>query len=336
MSDARSPVFPPVEIGTDVRPPTVVTPDLATMFARRARRFRELAPDHQLAPWLLFLGDLSEAQDAIQIGLPSPRLPDAGTIVRSIAGGMPVLPRTPFEVDPVVVETIERLLDRADRIAMPDPARAALQRLREVVDGKVPSLDAMAGRDPAISRGTVLEVTAASSPVMTLPGCIDAVLTDSIPVDAIAEHVFIGAALQVHFARAAALLDASRLNFIGDGVCPVCGAPPATSGIVGWGGADRTRFCTCSLCGTRWNAVRVKCLTCSSTKGIHYQSIKGLADTIKAECCDECRTFVKILAEDEDPSLEPIADDVASLGLDLLVLESGYRRAGVNLFLIGT
>ena len=82
--------------------------------------------------------------------------------------------------------------------------------------------------------------------------------------------------------------------------------------------------------------MRVKCLSCSSTKGIHYQSIKGLADTIKAECCDECRTFVKIMAEDEDPALEPIADDVASLGLDLLVLETGYRRAGVNLFLLGT
>src|ERR1019366_3640096 len=167
-----------------------------------------------------------------------------------------------------------------------------------------------------------------STPELTIRACIEAVLTDAIPVESIAEHVFIGAALQVHFARAAALLDATRLRFIGDGICPACGAPPATSGIVGWGGADRTRFCTCSLCGTRWNAVRVKCLACSSTKGIHYQSIEGLADTIKAECCDECRCFVKIMAEDEDPSLEPIADDVASPALELLVLESGYRRAG--------
>jgi len=240
------------------------------------------------------------------------------------------------------------LLDRADRIAMPDPARAALHRVRDARDRgqsfrygavaglpDVPGDDGEAGHDVEV--GNAADPNALrSAAALTIRGCIDAVLTDSIPVDDIAGHVFIGAALQVHFARAAASLDAARLNFIGDGICPVCGAPPATSGIVGWGGADRTRFCTCSLCGTRWNAVRVKCLTCSSTKGIHYQSIKGLADTIKAECCDECRTFVKILAEDEDPSLEPIADDVASLGLDLLVLESGYRRAGVNLFLIGT
>jgi FdhE protein len=325
MSDAHNAVFPPVEIGAEVRPPTVVTPDPETMFARRARRFRDLAPDHQLAPWLLFLGDLSEAQHVIQAGLPRPLLPAGDAIARSIEFGMPVLPRMPFEPDPAVTETIGRLLDHAAGIAMPDPARAALNRLR----GAASTAAAGSPSDTELN-------TLRSAPELTIRGCIEAVLTDSIPVESIAEHVFIGAALQVHFARAAALLEATRLHFIGDGVCPVCGAPPATSGIVGWGGADRTRFCTCSLCGTRWNAVRVKCLACSSTKGIHYQSIKGLADTIKAECCDECRTFVKIMAEDEDPSLEPIADDVASLGLDLLVLESGYRRAGMNLFLLGT
>ena len=129
MSDSRNPVFPSVEIGTEVRPPTVVTPDPSTLFARRARRFRDLAPDHQLAPWLRFLGDLSEAQHLIQTGLPDPLMPAADAIARSIEFGMPVLPRMPFAPDPAVTETIDRLLDRADRIAMPAPARAALKRL---------------------------------------------------------------------------------------------------------------------------------------------------------------------------------------------------------------
>lgn len=359
MSGADDPVlppagFPPVQIGAEARPPTVVTPDCRTMFARRARRFRDLASDHQLAPWLRFLGDLSEAQHVIQTGLPSPLLPAADAIARSIKFGQPVLPRMPFGPDPTILETINLLLEHLPGIAMPDPARAALDRLRDAAGfphqvqavphgcqdgngGESPGGDATRLADDRAGEPDESALPALPSmPELTILSCIEAVLTDSIPVDSIAEHVFIGAALQVHFARAAALLDATRLNFIGDGVCPVCGAPPATSGIVGWGGADRTRFCTCSLCGTRWNAVRVKCLACSSTKGIHYQSIEGQAHTIKAECCDECRTFVKIMAEDEDPSLEPIADDVASLGLDLLVLDSGYRRAGMNLFLLGT
>ena len=35
------------------------------------------------------------------------------------------------------------------------------------------------------------------------------------------------------------------------------------------------------------------------------------------------------------PDLEAVADEVASLGLDLLVTEAGWRRAGVNPFLLG-
>src|SRR5262249_22733540 len=146
---------------------------------------------------------------------------------------------------------------------------------------------------------------------LCIAGCVDAVLRDAIPMETLAEHIFVGAALQVHFARAASLSSATRLHFIGDFICPVCAAPPAASAIVGWGAAERTRFCTCSLCGTLWNAVRVKCLASSSTKGIHYQAIEGSPDTIRAECCDECGCFVKILAQDVSPEMEPIADDVA-------------------------
>jgi FdhE protein len=44
---------------------------------------------------------------------------------------------------------------------------------------------------------------------------------------------------------------------------------------------------------------------------------------------------LKVLYQQTDPALDPIADDVASLGLDLLVREAGYRRGGVNPFLLG-
>jgi FdhE protein len=44
---------------------------------------------------------------------------------------------------------------------------------------------------------------------------------------------------------------------------------------------------------------------------------------------------VKILQQQKDPALECLADDVASLGLDILMKEQGYRRGGVNPFLMG-
>ena len=44
---------------------------------------------------------------------------------------------------------------------------------------------------------------------------------------------------------------------------------------------------------------------------------------------------MKILYQAKEPQVDPIADDVASLGLDMLVRETGVRRAGVNIFLSG-
>ena len=91
----------------------------------------------------------------------------------------------------------------------------------------------------------------------------------------------------------------------------------------------------CALCGTLWNHVRVKCTVCGSTKGISYQEITGSPGTVKAECCSECRSYVKILEQRVDPALDAVADDVGSLGLDLLMRDSGLRRAGVDHFLLG-
>jgi FdhE protein len=36
---------------------------------------------------------------------------------------------------------------------------------------------------------------------------------------------------------------------------------------------------------------------------------------------------VKILYQVQDPALEPLADDVATLGLDMLMAEDGRQRA---------
>jgi FdhE protein len=161
------------------------------------------------------------------------------------------------------------------------------------------------------------------------------VLADSLPAEEIAEHVYVAAAMQVHFARLAAMLPAEKLTPVSDGACPACGGPPVASSVVGWSGSQSTRFVTCGACATRWHVVRIKCVACSSTKGIHYAHVEGTADTLKAECCDICKTYLKILYAITDPDLDPVADDVASAGLDMLVKEQGFRRSGFNVFLAG-
>lgn len=304
MTQIGAPRHDPIPIGEVARPPFARVPDLTALFAVRGERFRALARDHELKPYLLFLADLCATQHGIQDRLPPAELPTADALARALQFGMPPLDRNRFMADVASDVTLECLLEMVAACEMPEAARAALRA-----------------------------VSAAGPAVRT--GMMQAVLADAVPIEMMAEHVFIAAALQVHFARLAGQLDAATLVPVGDGACPSCGGPPVSSLVVGWQGAHGTRFCACALCGTLWNTVRIKCTVCGTTKGISYQEIEGGPGTIKAETCESCRAYVKIMHQHKDPSLDPIADDVASLGLDLLAREGGLRRGGVNPFLLG-
>lgn len=304
MSEAGVPRHDPIPIGDIAAPPFVRLPDPLTLFAARSLRFRTLAAGHELGPYLLFLAAISECQHRIQKDLPEPARPTDEARARAREHAMPPLDRTRFTADAALDATLDRLLALAATIAMPDNARAAIERVRAA---------------DAAARGEMMH----------------SVLTDSIPVETVADHVYIAAALQVHFARLAAGLDPGALVPIGDGVCPACGGAPVASAIVGWKGAHGARFCTCSLCATQWHVVRIKCVLCGSTEGIGYEELDNGPDTVKAETCENCRGYMKIFHQHKNPQAEPVADDVATLGLDILLRENGYRRGAVNAFLLG-
>jgi FdhE protein len=293
----------PSAIGGVQQPPFARVPDPASLFDVRAQRLGALAEASELKPYLLFLSGLAGAQHKAQTNLPLPELPAAAAIERARLFGMPALDRVSC-TDAMFETTLSRLLAVAQTIEMPSAAADALRR--------------------------VTQAGATAREVM-----VHNVVADSIPMDTLAEHVFVAAALQLHFARLASRLDAKRLVPVGDGVCPCCGGPPVSSLVVGWPAAHGARYCACSLCGTLWNYVRIRCTQCGSTKGISYQEVAGGAGTVKAETCDSCRSYVKVLYQDKEPSLEPVADDVASLGLDLLMRDGPYRRAAFNPFLLG-
>ncbi len=40
---------------------------------------------------------------------------------------------------------------------------------------------------------------------------------------------------------------------------------------------------------------------------------------VKAETCEACKTYAKMLYEAKDAAVDPTADDLASLGFDLMV-----------------
>ena len=74
--------------------------------------------------------------------------------------------------------------------------------------------------------------------------------------------------------------------------------------------------------------------TAPRPRGIAYQQIHGSDGAVKAETCDECGTYTKVLYLEKDHRLEPFADDLASYALDVLVEEAGWRRATPNPFLM--
>jgi FdhE protein len=162
----------------------------------------------------------------------------------------------------------------------------------------------------------------------------ESIFEAAYPPDQIGEALYVAAGLQLHLTRLAAGLDASSLRPVGDGVCPVCGGLPVASSIVGWTAASRARYCCCGLCATRWNYVRVKCVICGSTEGVSQRLIEELSKDVVAEICDQCHGYTKQFREDRQPEIEPLADDIASFGLDLLVREQGYVRLNTNPLMI--
>lgn len=304
MSKSAGGLGSAIAIGEVADPPFARLPEPSTLFRLRAQRFAVLSQTHELGPYLRFLAGLCEAQHRAQDGLPEPELPPPERLARAREFGMPPLDRSRAASDDVLAATLDSLFALAPQIDMPDQAREAL------------------GRVVAADRDT--RETMAST-----------LLLDIVPTEAVAEHVFVAAGLQLHFARLAARLDEETLKPVGEGACPACGGPPVASMVVGWKGASGTRFCSCALCATQWHVVRIKCTLCGTTDGIGYQGIEGGSEHVRAETCESCHAHVKILHQHQDPALEPVADDVASLALDLLMREAGYRRGGLNPFLIG-
>ncbi|HRO15695.1 MAG TPA: formate dehydrogenase accessory protein FdhE [Paracoccus sp. (in: a-proteobacteria)] len=296
----------PDMIGGVPTPPLAILPKPARLFSQRAARFEFLAQDSRLAPYLRFLADLSRIQAQLVEALPAVTPPDADRVALARSSRMPPIDRHALIHDPLLGETLNALLREASVIEMPAQARLALD-----------ALVAATAEDRAWVIGNVLD--------------------DAVPADSAAPHLFVAAAVQVHLARLAAMLDADQLVPVRTGVCPCCGGRPVSSIITGVMGAEGTRYAACAGCQTLWNEVRVKCLSCGSTKGIGFQSVDDGSGTaqIKAETCDACGAWFKQMAQHDNPSLDPVADDVASLGLDALLRDGKWRRAGIDPFLIG-
>lgn len=295
----------PSAIGGVPSAPLVMLPKPMRLFATRAKRLAFLAQhSDNLGPWLAFLGQLVDLQARLAEELPRPAPIPADRIALARETRMPPIDRRALSTDPDLHAALDAVLTHAAALDMPEPARLALSA-----------------------------VTAA--PLADRHWLLENILADTIPEDSVAPHLFAALAVQLHLSRLAASLPADRLVKIRTGVCPACGGRPASSSVVGMAELDGVRYAACACCQTQWNEVRLTCLCCGETGKISYRSVETDQATVRAEVCGDCDSWVKILYQNKNPSLEPIADDVGSLGLDLLMKDTGIRRGGFNPFLAG-
>jgi FdhE protein len=281
----------PPGVPGDVVP--VHLPRPAELFARRARRFRELAPGNPMGEFLEALAEVADAQGEALRAMPVPAPP------ASDLGAAPLRATTHVR-SPAWRDALAALVASLRSRPWPAPAAQALRRLASADPGE---LEALA----------------------------DGVLSGAPSTTDLAAAPFVGAALQAYFATLAGSLAGARLP-PGDGACPVCASPPVAGIVLG---DDKLRYLCCSLCGSEWNLARIQCWSCRSTGDIRFFGVAGDPGGTKAEACGACHAYVKLFYREKMPAAEPLADDVASLTLDLLAAQEGWARSGVNFFLLG-
>ena len=284
--------------------PRLRLPNQERVFAARAARLREQSQDgavgHAIGDYLRLMAHLADAQQTAIANIPS-NLPDAEQIANAREFRMPIIAANGWQRDEHWRQALASLCDSVAALPdMAEPVRAVCDRLR--------------GLEPE-----------------QLEAHADLLLAAETTAVDVAAAPFLMAALQVYWVDMASRL---RIDDVRDldvpGVCPVCGTLPVASVVRADPKSQGFRYLHCALCATEWHMVRVKCSHCYTTKGITYQSIENGPPGIRAECCDTCQTYRKILYQEQDTNIEPVADDLASLALDLLLSAAGYHRASAN------
>ena len=114
------------------------------------------------------------------------------------------------------------------------------------------------------------------------------------------------------------------------GYCPICGSFPNMSELKGEG----QRFFACSFCGFVWPSERLKCPYCENREheSLHY-FYEGGKEVYRVDVCDKCKQYIKTVDArkiDYEPDLN--LEDIATIHLDILASEKGFKRPVPNIW----
>lgn len=304
-------------------PDRLLWPERASFFAERAMRIRQLSrTNHATAGYLALMADIAQAQQECLADFPEVPLPDPNVLDQARQLAIPPLDVSSWKRDPAwrtgLRQLCKKVLDQA-----PDTVAAALNKLLDATD------DYLEQQAELLLTGVSKGLDIATAPV-------------------------IGAALQVYWVHMITADESVRTPEIyaahdldNESTCPCCGSYPTASVTRSKGSVAGQRYLSCSLCGTQWNMVRIKCSNCLGTESISYMSL-DLADTpadddssgraaksaVLAETCGDCGVYLKIMHTDRQPFVDPVGDDLATMTLDVLLADAGRIKHGRNLMLL--
>jgi FdhE protein len=287
-----------------------VLPD-AKVFSRRALRLNELADRvPELGDFLEFMALVAQAQQRVLSEREPAWKPGADAFDLALRHGMPPLGTEALRRDVDWKDDLAALLDALE-LRVAEQQRPLLDALRDLPDERIEAL-----ADDVLEARPGQEASRGLMPL-------------------------IAAALQVAWVRLAHALPQPprRPSREAQALCPCCGSAPVASVVHIERHRSGVRYLHCGLCATEWNLERVRCSLCGEGGHIHYLGLHDADDKqllpVQAETCGDCHSYLKVIQREFNGRADPVADDLASLALDLMLAEQGeFARSGYNPLLI--
>lgn len=271
------------------------------LYQRRAARLRELAQDHPLADYLLFAAAIADAQLTLLESMPIPQDPRLQALSGEQLANKPLNVKN-WQRDPIWRKLLTALLEKLKPSAN-DQILTTIEWLEKAADSELEDL-------------------------------ADKVLAQEFATISSDKAVFVWAALSLYWLQLVQQIphNAKQESTENLHCCPVCNTAP-TASLVHFGSQQGLRYLHCALCESEWNMVRSQCSNCGQNKELDYWSIDDYMAAIRSESCGSCKSYLKIMFQEKEPKVEVIADDLASLFLDMEMEEKGFMKSGLNPFI---
>ncbi|OOH92133.1 formate dehydrogenase accessory protein FdhE [Pasteurellaceae bacterium 15-036681] len=272
------------------------------LYMRRAKRLRQLAENNPFGDYLEFVANIVDVQADLLATQPIANISEKLTAYLTERDG----------IKPLDVKTFKRSSEWRELLL------ALIEKFKPYAkESTLPTLE-------------WLEKASSSE----LDKMADDLLAERFELVGADKAVFLWAALSLYWVQLTQQLPRNAKAELGEDrhTCPVCDSAPVAS-VVHFGEVQGLRYLHCSMCESEWHMVRTKCSNCDQSGKLDYWSLDTTDAAVKAESCGDCGSYLKILHQDKDPHVEPIADDLATLFLDAEMEQKGLARSAINPFL---